>query len=88
MNRMETALKVPIDVANDAAFTVAQWRSFAPVYGARTWPGAMRRYALKNGRAVAILRDDSALIMTLDPTSPTGTRTQSVPASEVNWLSK
>lgn len=39
------------------------WRSAARPFGARTWRGAMERFALQHGRAIAHLADDSALIV-------------------------
>lgn len=39
------------------------WRSAARPYGARSWRGAMERFALQHGRAIAHLADDSALVV-------------------------
>ena len=46
--------------------TVPFWRSAAKAYRSRTWKGAMRAFAHQHGNAIAILGDDSALIVTAD----------------------
>ena len=46
--------------------TVSFWRSAASSYRARSWKGAMRAFAFQHGNAIAMLGDDSALIITAD----------------------
>ena len=46
--------------------TVAFWRGAAKSFGARSWKGAMRAFAAQHGNAIAILGDDSALVMSFD----------------------
>lgn len=46
--------------------TVGFWRSAAKSFGARSWKGAMRAFALQHGNAIAMLGDDSALVITGD----------------------
>ena len=46
--------------------TVPFWRSAAKAYNARSWKGAMRAFALQHGNAIAMLGDDSALVITSD----------------------
>lgn len=46
--------------------TVPFWRSAAKNYGARSWKGAMRAFAHQHGNAIAMLADDSALVITAD----------------------
>ena len=39
------------------------WRSAARPFGARSWRGAMERFAAQHGRAICHRADDSALIV-------------------------
>ena len=65
--------------AHDAG-TVSFWNSARRSFGARTWKGAMRAFAKQHGRAVAMLADDSALI--IDATG----KESPVHASAVRWV--
>lgn len=47
--------------------TPAFWRSAAPSFGARSWRGAMERFALQHGRAAAHLCNDGAEIVERTP---------------------
>lgn len=43
--------------------TVQFWQSARKAFRVRSWQGAMERFALQHGRAIAHLADDSALIV-------------------------
>lgn len=59
------------------------WRSAARAFGARSWRGAMERFAAQHGRAICHRADDSALIV---ERLPGGRLRQSVIAAEsVRW---
>lgn len=65
--------------------TVAYWRSAAPSYGCRAWREAMRRFARQHGQAVAMLADDSALVVTRCPVNASGVSESRWPAHCVTW---
>lgn len=77
---------MPINVRGAAVRTPREWSALAPSLGVRSWQGAMRRFTLAHGKAIAMLADDSALFMERDPESRTGTRTTTFAASEVMWV--
>lgn len=79
---------MPINVNGHAVRTVAQWQAAAPRLGVRTWKGAMRRAALADGKAIAMLSNDGAIFMERDPGTATGTRTTVLAPSEVEWVGR
>lgn len=79
-------MAMPINVNGAAVRTVREWIAFAPSLGARSWQGAMRRFALEHGKAIAMLADDSALFMERDADSLTGTRTTVLASENVQWV--
>ena len=80
---MTESLAIPFP-ARDVG-TVAFWRSAAPAFNCRSWREAMRRYALQHGQAVAMLADDSALVVTRVPVNASGVSETRWPAHKVNW---
>jgi len=54
---------MPINFYSAHCGTVQFWQSARKPYGARTWKGAMQRFAAQHGKAIAMLADDSAIII-------------------------
>lgn len=54
---------IPINTKASTVNTVQGWRAMRRHYAARSWRGAMERYAVHHGKAIAIMADDSALII-------------------------
>lgn len=77
---------IRIDPLAPTVRTISEWQASARRLGVRTWQGAMRRTALANGEAIAMLSDDGAILMERDHQSPTGTDTRVLPASEIQWV--
>ncbi|MDQ0422308.1 hypothetical protein J2045_003356 [Peteryoungia aggregata LMG 23059] len=77
---------VRLDPQSPAVRTISQWQAAAPALGVRTWQGAMRRSALANGQAIAMLSTDGAIIMDRDESSATRTSTRVLAPSEVRWM--
>lgn len=74
---------IPVNM-NTASFgTVPFWRSVAPHYGVRTWKSAMRRFAMQHGQAIAMLADDSAMIVDRWCSKLV---TKTIPADQVQWV--
>lgn len=63
----------PINHTTSNCGTIAFWRSVAPYNGARTWKGAMDRFAVQHGKAIAMLGNDGARIVERGPMRPNGT---------------
>lgn len=63
--------------------TPAFWRSAAASFGARSWRGAMERFAAQHGRAIAHLCDDGALIIERDADGRI--RRSTLPPEAVRW---
>ena len=59
--------------------TVAFWRSAMRAFGARSWKGAMRKFAHQHGNAIAMLANDDALIISADGTE------RHIPSAGVVW---
>lgn len=78
-------MAIPFNLNAATCGTVGYWRSAAPHYGARTWRGAMKRFALQHGKAVAMLADDGALVMERDPRNPERLFTFSLCPDSVRW---
>ncbi len=56
-------MTMPISRYGAAVMTVPGWKSAAPYFGARSWRGAMERFARQHGKAIAHLANDGALFI-------------------------
>ena len=63
--------------------TVHFWRTAAPHFGVRKWYSAQDRFALRHGRATAILANDGARVVTRLPDGKLSRRTY--PPEKVHW---
>ena len=75
----------PINYNTFCCGTVRFWRSARKAYGARTWRGAMDRFALQHGKAIAMLANDDALIVEREDG---GLTRHHLPATCVRWVNK
>ncbi|WP_066112597.1 MULTISPECIES: hypothetical protein [unclassified Blastomonas] len=79
---------MPINTKASTVNTVQGWRAMRRHYAARSWRGAMERYAIHHGKAIAIMADDSALIIERGAMQRNGmfrlVRHQ-IPADRVRW---
>lgn len=64
---------IPLHKFSFCTGTIAFWRSVAPYNGARTWKGAMDRFAVQHGKAIAMLGNDGARIVERGPMRRNGT---------------
>lgn len=54
---------IPINTRTHTFGTVPFWKGAARHFGARTWKGAMDKFALQHGKAIAMLANDGARIV-------------------------
>lgn len=57
---------IPVNVNVHAFGTVAHWRDYrrkVSTYRAKTWFGSMVKFTKQHGKAIAMLSDDSAIIL-------------------------
>jgi hypothetical protein len=80
---MTERLRIPFPAPDTG--TVAYWRSAAQALGRRSWRGAVDAFALEHGQAVAMLANDSALVVTRAPTAPGGLHRATWPPHLVTW---
>ena len=78
---------IPVNVNTHVFGTVAYWRDYrrkVSTYRSKTWLGAMVKFTKQHGKAVAMLSDDSALILERADNSQ-GYVKHYVPADRMIW---
>lgn len=78
---------IPVNVHSHAFGTVACWRDYrrkVSTYRSKTWFGAMVKFAKQHGKAIAMLGDDSAIILDRADNAQ-GWVMKHVPAERMFW---
>lgn len=78
-------MTIPINLYAPTVMTIAGWRIAAPSYACRSWRSTMTRFARQHGKAIAIMANDGALIVTKDETRANGVRAESLSPNQVTW---
>lgn len=79
-------MAIPLNTISHTFGTVDQWRARAAGLGCRTWKEAMRRFSFQHGKAIAMLGDDSARIVTRDYSRKSGVSVETLPPEAVKWF--